>query len=391
VLKATTDSLTYFSDTLGAYPYRTVTAVVPPYNAGEAGGMEYPTFFTAEGYSKVTPDTLSQYAIDFVTIHEFGHGYFMGILGSNEFEEPMLDEGMNEYWDDRMLRARKQDIHATTPFMRWLGIAPSMGPFVMERIGGVVGIDEPTDSLDANSWDRFSNSSYGSVYSRTASTMHDLEARLGSDAMGRGMKLYYQRWKFRHPSAADLRDALAEGSGKPDIVHAVFANQVYGTQKVDAQVVDLDSEELVPQAGTQMRDGKRVELTNDEVAKQIAKARKDWKAKHKDAKSGGPYQWRTLVSVRREAARVPRTLLVKFADGSSETVQWNDASLWKRYTWDKPAKAVSAELDPQHTLFLDTNRLNDSRTVKANGAASRRWASDAAAAFESLYTILVTL
>ena len=50
--------------------------MIPPYNADEAGGMEYPTFFTAESYNKVTPDTVSQYALDFVTIHEFGHGYF---------------------------------------------------------------------------------------------------------------------------------------------------------------------------------------------------------------------------------------------------------------------------------------------------------------------------
>src|SRR5690606_6177939 len=77
VLKATTDSLTWFSDTLGPYPYRTVTAVVPPYNASEAGGMEYPTFFTAEGFDKIDPEGISQFAIDFVTIHEFGHGYFM--------------------------------------------------------------------------------------------------------------------------------------------------------------------------------------------------------------------------------------------------------------------------------------------------------------------------
>ncbi|MGH8370338.1 MAG: M1 family metallopeptidase, partial [Gammaproteobacteria bacterium] len=75
VLKATTDALTYFSKTLGPYPYASVTAIVPPYNAGEAGGMEYPTFFTTEGLDKVTPDTISQYIIDFVTIHEFGHGY----------------------------------------------------------------------------------------------------------------------------------------------------------------------------------------------------------------------------------------------------------------------------------------------------------------------------
>src|SRR5699024_2276987 len=122
VLEAITDSLTYFSQTLGAYPYKTVTAVVPPYNASEAGGMEYPTFFTAEGYRKVPPGTLSQRMLDFVTIHEFGHGYFMGILGSNEFEEPMLDEGMNQYWDERMMADRHELAYlALSPFMRWIG------------------------------------------------------------------------------------------------------------------------------------------------------------------------------------------------------------------------------------------------------------------------------
>ena len=47
-LKATLDSLAYFSRTLGPYPYKTVTAVIPPYNAGGARAMEYPTFFTTE-------------------------------------------------------------------------------------------------------------------------------------------------------------------------------------------------------------------------------------------------------------------------------------------------------------------------------------------------------
>ena len=97
VMKATIDSLKYFSDTLGRYPYRTVTAVIPPYNAGEAGGMEYPTFFTADSVSNFKPGGFEQYMLDFVTIHEFGHGYFYGILASNEFEEPMLDEGVNQY------------------------------------------------------------------------------------------------------------------------------------------------------------------------------------------------------------------------------------------------------------------------------------------------------
>ena len=47
------------------------------------------------------------------------------------------------------------------------------------------------------------------------------------------MKLYYERWKFRHPSLADLREALAEGTGRPDIVEANFNSFVYATGRFD--------------------------------------------------------------------------------------------------------------------------------------------------------------
>lgn len=392
VLKATTDSLTWFSDTLGPYPYRTVTAVVPPYNASEAGGMEYPTFFTAEGYPEIDKDGVSQFMIDFVTIHEFGHGYFMGILGSNEFEEPWLDEGLNEYWDQRMLRARGQTIHLSTPFLRWLGIHPTVKPFVYERASGVVGVGLPADPLDANSWDRYSNMSYGSVYSRTASTMHDLEAEIGKDAMERGFRHYYETWKYRHPSAADFEAALAAGTGRPDAVKRVFDQQVWGLHKVDDRVESITSDEVLPEAGTEVADGKRVEHDADKVKASIAAARKAWKEKHPDAKPGtGPYPWRTVVNLRREGAAVPQTVVIHFADDSKETVKWDDGSAWNRIVLVKPSKAVSAEIDPDRKIFLDVDKLDDSRTVEADAAASRRWSADIAAVLGALYSFLVTL
>ncbi|MDA3914474.1 M1 family metallopeptidase [Oleiagrimonas sp.] len=390
-LQATTDALTYFSRTLGPYPYTTVTAVVPPLNASEAGGMEYPTFFTTEHATEFTPGTISQFEIDFVTIHEFGHGYFMGILGSNEFEEPMLDEGMNQYWDQRMLTDRNQDIYPVTPLLKDLGIEFGIRPFVAERASGVLGIDVPSDSLDSNSWDRISNTSYGSVYSRTASTMRTIENLVGRKAMGKAMKLYYERWKFRHPSAADLRDALAEGTGRPKLVDQIFASQVYGTRKVDAKVVSVDSSEQVPRPGTEMKDGKRVTVTAKTVDKQISDARAAWKKIHKNAKYGGPYPWHTVVTVRRTGAPIPQTLQVKFADGSEKTVQWTDHSRWKRFDFDQPTKAVSAELDPKHKVLLDADKLNDSYAVKADGSASRRWSADAQALLQSFYTFVGTL
>ncbi|MCI4569339.1 M1 family metallopeptidase [Lysobacter sp. CFH 32150] len=390
VLQATLDSLKYFSETLGAYPYRTVTAVIPPFRADEAGGMEYPTFFTAASYKDVTPGTLDRYSLDFVTIHEFGHGYFYGLLASNEFEEPMLDEGMNQYWNQRMLRERKQDIDASTWWMRKLGIHVGMNSFESERMGAMLG--EPADPLGENSWHRLSSTSYFTVYSRTASTMHDLEAQLGKEAIERAFKLYYARWKFRHPSIADLREALIEASGRREVVERVFAQQVYGVNKVDDRIVEIKSTEILPQPGSVEFKGKRVELTSTLLDKAIENVRERWKKAHPKAKpEEGAFPYRTHVTVRRSGVALPQTLRVKFADGTSQTLRWDDQRRWARFAFTTRSKAVSAEIDPERRVFLDRDKVDNSRTVESNGAASRRWGSDFAALLQSLYSLLVTL
>nr|MDQ3040213.1 M1 family metallopeptidase [Pseudomonadota bacterium] len=292
VLQATLDSLKYFSDTLGPYPYKTVTAVVPPHGADEAGGMEYPTFFTADSTSQVEPGTAGRFLLDFVTIHEFGHDYFYGILGSNEFEEPMLDEGMNEYWDQRMLRARKTTINPTPSWLQRLGINVSLdNVFDMERLGA--NLADPVDPLGGNSWSRLSSGSFGTVYSRTATLMRQIEDQVGTPAMERAMKLYYERWKFRHPSVADLREALAEGTGRRDIVEANFNHFIYGTSRIDDRVSSIDSREILPLPGFRTYKGKQVLVGQAELKKAIEKRRKAWKAKHpkaKDWESAFPYQ-----------------------------------------------------------------------------------------------------
>lgn len=389
-LQATIDSLAYFSRTLGPYPYKTVTVVIPPFNANEAGGMEYPTFFTASSYKKVEPDTLARYGLDFVTIHEFGHGYFYGILASNEFEEPMLDEGLNEYWDQRMLRERKQRVHLTTPWLKRIGFAPSLDGFDGERLEAMTG--NPADALGQNSWDRMSSGSYGTVYSRTATTMHDLEQRVGKAALERAFKLYYARWKFRHPSIADFRQALIEGTGRREVVEQIFAQQVYATRKVDDRIADFSSVETLPVPGYVERNGKRIEVTSEALDKAVEDKRKAWKDKHPKAKKDeGPFPYRTTVLVRRDGADVPQVLRVTFADGSRETVRWGGTQPWHRFSWVKHSKAVSAQLDPDRSINLDSNKLDDGRTLESDRSATRRWTGDVAAVLQNLFAMLVSL
>jgi hypothetical protein len=387
-LQATKDALDYFSKTLGPYPYKTVTVVIPPHNAGEAGGMEYPTFFTADGFSKLQPNTLAATALDFVTIHEFGHGYFYGILASNEFEEPMLDEGLNEYWDQRMLRDTGRKAYFTTSFLRAIGFAPTIDGFAFERQG--TPREEPSDPLGQNAYTRLQG--IGPVYTRTTLAMHDLEAQLGKETMERAFKEYYRRWKFRHPSVADFRETLADVSGQRKLVETVFAQQVYATTRVDDRIAKFTSEEVLPQPGLHMEHGKRVELAEDQADERVDHLREAWEKAHPHAKPGtGPFPYLTRVTVRRRGADVPQTLVVTFADGSKETVSWSGEQRWQTFEWSKPVKAVSAQIDPQGKHLLDVSKLDDSRTIKSDGSASRRWTFDLAAIVQSLISFLSTV
>lgn len=390
-MKAAKDSLAYFSRMLGPYPYRTLTVVIPPYNAQEAGGMEYPTFITASGYARVPSGSLAEYELDAVTIHEFGHGYFYGILASNEFEEPMLDEGLNAYWENRMMRDRRQQVYPAPAFLKRIGVDPGFEGFDFMRLAAPR--DRPLDAPGQNAWQRLQG--IGPVYSRSAIVMRDLEERIGSEAMERGFKEYYRRWKFRHPGLADLREALADGSGERAAVEQVFAQQVYAAMRVDDKVAKLSSEEELPLAGTRLVDGKRIDDSQAEVDKRIAARRAQWNKANPNAGEGrGPFPWRTEVTVRRDGAAVPQTLVVRFADGSSETVEWRAASpdeKWRMFSWVKPARAVSAELDPRRSHYLDANKLDDSRSITPDRSASTRWTSDVAAFFQLILSLIATV
>ena len=405
--QATLDSLAYFSNTLGPYPYRHVTVIVPPYNAQEAGGMEYETFFTSEGGNNL----LSGYT-RFVAVHEFGHGYFMGLLATNEFEEPYLDEGMNELWDMRMLDGELLETHI--PLIGQFGFElPGLDYWDTERLSRGPGAFNP-DPVAASSWKRWSNGSYASIYPKTALLFHDLEYLLGGDSFARGMKLYYERWHHRHPSTADLREALVDACDKPEekaLVERWFEEQIYGTALVDDSIASVESEELVPEPGTVLENGKRTEFDEEEMKKQVAATRKAFDAaradagpeQKKEAKAAkdasdagaaakdfkpGPYLFRSVVRAQRRGVQVPQQLLVKFEDGGSQTILWPPGEAWHRWVFDGPARIESAQLDPEHKLILDLNKLDDGRTRKSESSAAHRWALEVATWFELAFALV---
>ncbi len=100
--RAVFEALAFFGNRFGRYPYETLTVVDPVFDAKTGrnlgGGMEYPTLITCG-----TPYILHprQLAPEGVTIHEFGHQFWYGLSGNNEFEASYLDEGWNSYSEGR--------------------------------------------------------------------------------------------------------------------------------------------------------------------------------------------------------------------------------------------------------------------------------------------------
>jgi hypothetical protein len=286
------------------------------------------------------------------------------------------------------VRDRGQQIHAGSSFTRKLGFAPAFQAFDAERTG--TPRNDPADAPGQNAYNRLQD--IGPVYSRTATLMRDLEARVGKEPMERAFKEYYRRWKFRHPSTADLRETLAEVTGQRAVVETVFAQQVYAATKVDDRIAEFSSREQLPLPGTRQVGSNWVEDKQEDLDKRVEKDREAWKKANPKAREGlGPYPFRTEVLVRRHGAAVPQTLTVKFADGTSETVRWDAEEKWHKFSWTRPARAVSAELDPQRQHYLDVSKLDDSRTIKPDASASRRWGMDVAALIEYLLTLIATV
>ncbi len=348
------NGLTFYSRSYGAYPYPVVTLIDPPLNALGAGGMEYPTLFTSMG-SRYFPAGLR--LPEMVTIHEFGHGYWYGIVGSNEFEEAWLDEGINSYSEIKAMD-------------KYYGADRSMLDFGPVRISDLVfarmngaGVSR-LDPIIARSWEFFNGGSYAAnVYQKAALSLLTLEGHLGEDVMGRVMKTYYERWKFKHPKSEDFFAVAEEVSGKD--LDWFFDQFFRSPDKLDYAVSALSS--------TEIKEIKEIKAPEPKAEK--AKA--------------APKMYKNEVVVIRSGELVfPQDVLVVFADGEEVRETWDGKGRWKRFTYERPVKLKMARIDPEFKIPLDVNHTNNSRLLTPDKTPFRRHAVGVMLAFQKFLSLL---
>jgi hypothetical protein len=346
---ATSAALKYYGEWFGPYPYDHVTVIDPAYQSG-AGGMEYPTIFTA-GTRWLAP-RLSN-SPEAVTVHEAGHQFWYGMVGNNEFEHGWIDEGLNTFSEERVQSIAFQPNYRVERFF---------GGFVPWQFRDIP-LNRATDGNGLNGYRPAAESDEPSkptfrywpgthaqiTYSKTALWLHTLERLLGWDTLQRIMTKFFERWKFRHPRPDDFFAVAYEISGQ-DLTW--FFDQVYRSSNVFDYGVLRVHTSAVSRRGYD-----------------------DSKPEPKFQERTEPGVFRTTVVVRRFGeAFFPVDVLTIFQNGEHIREKWDGRERWRAYTYDRTSRAVSVQVDPERVLLLDVNYTNNSWAHEPQGdRAAQKW------------------
>jgi len=297
-----------------------------------------------------------------VTVHEFGHQFWYGLVGNNEFEEPWLDEGFNTYSQDRVLMHGWSE----TPFQYenspWRGYDMYLGgrgagtsvgiPVVVQEVpslrlltGNVqLRRSGKNDPMARKSWEYLD--SYGlNAYTKPALTLHTLERYVGEEMMYRIMRTYHHRFRFRHPTSADFIKTVEEVTGKD---MAWFFDQTwFSSDLFDYELYSIENTSIPAPSG--VIDGGTVDTDENTYLS-------------------------TVVVRRLGEAVAPVNILVTFEDGTTKVFDWDGKDRWTKLSLSGDVRVSSAIVDPYRKLLLDVNWVNNGKVVtQGPSTAALKW------------------
>ena len=343
---ATAAALRYYGEWYGAYPYEQITVIDPAFQS-DAGGMEYPTLFTA-GTAWLAPRQSNM--PEAVTIHEAGHQFWYAMVGNDEFEDAWLDEGLNTFSEERVQSIAFQPNYRVDRFFG--GFIPwQYRNWPLSRATDGNGLNyyrtaAESDTPSTPTYRYWPGTHAAITYSKTALWLHTLERHLGWETLQRILSTFFAKWKFRHPRPDDFFAVANEVSGQ-DLTW--FFDQVYRSSNTFDYAVGSVTTEPVRVTGF---DDKRQAIDRTT-----------------------PNTYRTTVVIRRDGEAVfPIDVVTTFDNGEEARERWDGRERWTRFTYERSSRATRVVVDPERVLLLDVDYTNNSWMREALGdAAARRW------------------
>jgi len=346
--KAVKNALEYMDERIGPFPYPHLTFVDPPTKGSGAGGMEYTTIFTSAS-AFIMPSSV--HMPEMVTIHEFGHGYFMGILASNEFEEPWLDEGVNTFWENRIVDHYygKKTGMIDLPYLKFSDASMSRTSYVSS--GG-----KQVTTNNSYSWD-YPHGTYGMMsYNKASTWLHTLMGIVGEETTDEIFREYYRKWAFKHPSGKDFINVVNEvvtkhhGDKFGADMNWFFDQTLYGTGICDYKVTKFSNTRILKPAG-------RANVSDSLTARL----------------SGRDSLYSSVVMIERLGEiMLPVEVLVHFNDSTEVMEKWDGKARYKDFTYTGTGKIDWVKIDPEYKIAMDVNFLNNSMTDTPNRVPVKR-------------------
>lgn len=333
---AAKNALEYFDKYVGPYPWPYLTIVDPPSKGIRSGGMEYTTMFTSLSYYMI-PGFI--HFPEMVTIHEFGHAYFMGIMASNEFEEPWLDEGVNSFWEGRIVDHYYGENSGMLnhSFLK-------MSDKTLLRNAYVHGEGREDVSNNEYSWN-YPDGTYGMMsYDKTATWLYTLMGIVGEKTTNQIFREYYKRWAFKYPSGKDfvntVNDVVTKIHGNkfgPDM-NWFFSQTLYGTGLCDYKVAGISNKP--------------------------------------DTLIGSQKVYISIAELERTGeVMLPVDILIHFDDGDSIKESWDGKGRFRNFRYTGTRKIDWVKIDPDYKITMDINYNNNSMTVNVDDIPLRKFAN----------------
>lgn len=213
-MKALKTAVHLYSEEIGPYPYSTIKAADGPLEAG--GGMEYPTVTVISGQMG------SETAV--ALVHEAGHNWFYGILANNERRWPWMDESINSFYEQKVMKRLGQ---RNSDRERWAYA-------IVSAFRGLLPLDAPADAYPATN--------YGiDIYYKGRLFFDWLEAYMGPDRFSRAMKEYYATWQFKHTSPQAWEQIFKKHSDKD--ISWFFDSALKSDKSVDFSIGRVEQQE----------------------------------------------------------------------------------------------------------------------------------------------------
>jgi hypothetical protein len=345
-LEAATGAIEKFSAMFLPYPWPILSVVDPPVEAAAgAGGMEYPTLVTTAGDSVFARAGMR--LPELTTIHEVGHNWFQGMLASNEAEEAWLDEGVNDWAD---VRAMNELYGQRGSLLDWMGWQASVGATL--RATETSGIDIPSPIATA-SYAFVDPAAYSEqTYVSTMRALQTLEHLVGSQRFAAAMKAYARAFAFRHPTGHDLFNTLRAELGQ-DLTW-FFGPVFHEVGTLALQIRRADCRPAHAARGVFGEGSARRTVTEVE------------------APETGTWICELIVQ-NTGAVHVPLEIELRFADGSTQRLRWDDRGTgnWERFTIERSSELVEVWLDPEGKVALDNPTMHHYRLYRDRAAALR--------------------